>query len=118
MKDSFQEMLFHIPLHQLTFLIPLPKEPLYYETINGSFSKEWLTTPTLVIIRQKEELTMLNEPDMANQIIQDPNLIGIITCFEELPSINEDILNQLYQCGIPFIHVDDLQSLKIFQKDI
>lgn len=34
MKGSFQELLLYIPLNQLTFLTPFPKELIYYDNIS------------------------------------------------------------------------------------
>lgn len=114
MKESFQDLLFSIPMHQLAFLIPLPKKTLYYETVLFSIPKDWLKKPTLLIIQKSEELEKLNKMNSANQLIQDPNLTGIVLCTQNNRPVREDTLSLFQQCQLPVIQVEDPLLLKVF----
>lgn len=116
MKDSFQDLLLYIPLCQLKFLTPLPKQRLFYETIDELLPHQWLEQPTIVTIIQDEEWRKLNNKDVANQLIQDPNLVGVVVCTQKAEPIQEDILALFYECGMPIIQVTEPASLNVFHQ--
>lgn len=116
MKESFQEVLLYIPLYQLTFLTPLPKELVYYETTTDCMEDEWLEKPTLLIIHHEDKCEMLNDPKTANQLIQDSNLIGIVICMERDQLLQENICALFQECQIPIIQITDCSLLPIFEQ--
>ncbi len=114
MKVSFQDLLLSIPMYQLTFLTPLPKEQLYYETIASAISNQWFESPTLLVIENDAECMKLNEKERVNQLIQDSNLRAIVICLRNLVPIHEDILSLLQQCQVPIIQADGSSALAVF----
>lgn len=116
MNASFQELLLSVPMYQLTFLTPLPKEKVYYETIVSGISDQWFEIPTLVAIQNNEECMKLNEKDRVSQMIQDSNLIAIVICNRKDVSIQKDSLTLFQQCQVPIIQVDDASTLSIFHE--
>lgn len=114
MKESFQDLLFNIPMHQLTFFVPLPKEPLYYKSVSFSLSEEWFLEPTLLIVQKSEDVLKLNDMNTTNQLVQDPNLIGIVYCIEDEQPFHKDILLLIQGCGLPLIRVAEPKSLSVF----
>ncbi|MCQ6282024.1 CdaR family transcriptional regulator [Bacillus sp. EB600] len=116
MKTSFQDLLLSIPMYQLTFLTPLPKERVYYETIVSGISDQWFQDPTLLVIQNNEDCMKLDEKDRINQLIQDLNLIAIVICLRNHAPIQEDSLALYQQCQVPIIQVDDSSALSVFQE--
>lgn len=116
MKDSFQEMLLYIPFYQLRFLTPLPKQMLYYEGIKEQLPSQWLEEPTLIIMVEDEEWRKLNDKEVANQLIQDSHLIGIVLCTEEEEPIQDDVLRTFHECGLPIIQVTDAASVNVLKQ--
>ena len=116
MKTSFQDLLLSIPMYQLTFLTPLPKERVYYETIVSGISDQWFQDPTLLVIQNNEECMKLDEKDRVNQLIQDSNLMAIVICLRNHAPIQEDSLALFQQCQVPIIQIDDSSALSVFQE--
>lgn len=116
MKDSLQEVLLFIPLHQLTFLTPLPKNPIYYDSISEHIPNGWLGDATLLILHNEDEYKKLNEKNIANQLIQDSNLAGLVICIQDHFSIKENILTLFQQCLLPIIMIKDISLLHVFQQ--
>lgn len=114
MKESFQDLLFSIPMHQLSFFIPLPKKPLYYKSVTFSLSEEWFSEPTLLIIQKSEDVRRLNDVKIANQLVQDPNLTGVVVSVQGQYSLHDDILLLFQKCGLPLISVEDQRSQGVF----
>ncbi len=114
MKDSFQDLLLFIPFNQLKFPIPLPKDRLYFEKISEELPGEWLAEATLITIMQEEELERLNSKEVANQLIQDPNLIGIVICTPQPEPLGEEILALFLECQLPIVQVTNPMSLQVF----
>ncbi|WP_042349443.1 PucR family transcriptional regulator [Bacillus massiliigorillae] len=114
MKKCLQELLLHVPLHQLIFLTTLPRKPVYYEKINESIPHGWLEKPTLLLLQNAEEYMKLNDSNIASQLVQDPNLIGIVLSNQTYLSIHEEILLLFQQCSLPVIQVEESSSLHIF----
>lgn len=118
MKESFQELLFSIPIHELTFLTPLPKEQVYYKTIVFSIPEQWFVEPTLLMINNNEEFESLNSFETATRLIQDPNLTAIVLCIQSDILINDGILPLFQECQMPLIRVNNPSLLNMFfQKD-
>lgn len=116
MKDALQELLPLIPLDRLKFFTALPKQLLYYETIQEELPKDWLEKPTLIIIVDEEEWIKLNDKEFANQLIQDPNLIAVIIGLETEVPLQEDIVHLYRSCQLPIVQVADPSSLHIFEQ--
>lgn len=114
MNMSFQELLFQIPMHQLTFFFSLPKRLLHYESVTFSLPEVQLSKPTLLIIQNNDELMKINNVDTANRIIQDLNLKGIVFSNEDHKLISKDILNLFQQCELPVIHINNTKMPEIF----
>ncbi len=118
MNKSIQDLLPYFPLHQLTILNSLPKKPLYYDTVNQHIQCQWLEEKTLLIIETEVECKRLNEGETAKQLIQDPNLVCIVFCFQNRIPIDEEILLFFQKCGLPCIRVENRSLVQIFfQRD-
>lgn len=117
MRAAFQDKLLSIPLYQLKFLTSMPKEPLYYEQIREELTDGWLEQPTLITVIQEEEWRKLNCKEVANQLIQDPNLVGIIVSLENFEPLLEDVYTLFCECQLPVIQVTDPASLTIFHQE-
>lgn len=118
MKESLQELLLQIPMYQLTFLTPFPKEPIYYEEITSSIPKGWYEKPTLVIIQDEKECFKLNDKEIVNHFIQDGHLIGIIILLQGPMEINYDSLVLLTECQVPIVKIENATALSVFQQNI
>lgn len=116
MKASFQELLLFIPMYQLTFITPLPKELIYYDTISEVIPNGLLEKPTLLIINSNDEYRKLNDVKVASQLIQDTHLIGIVLCIEDNQPFQEKVITLFRECQIPMIKVTDCTILPIFQQ--
>lgn len=116
MKASFQDILLFIPLYQLTFLTPLPKEKIYYETITSSSSNQWFEISTLLVLDSEEEWSKLSDKELVNQIIQDSNLTGIVICTQNEIKIDEDCLLLMRECRVPIVQVEDSNVLSLFHQ--
>jgi sugar diacid utilization regulator len=115
MKDSLQELLLNVPLFQLKFLTPLPKQLLYFNSITQQIPNQLLENPTIVTITAGEELERLNSRSVANQLIQDPNLISIVVFAEDKALLKQEVLTLYEECKLPLIQIMDLASLNVFQ---
>ena len=115
MKALFQDILLYIPLYQLTFLTPLPKEKVYYETVLTTIPDHWFESPTLLVLDSDEECSKLSNKKYVNQLIQDSNLIGIIICHQHEILIQDDGLSLLCECKVPIVRVEETLSRSIFQ---
>lgn len=116
MNNSLQDVLFHIPLSQLSFFDVLPNEPIYYEATIDYFPETWLERPTLVIQENLEEWNKLNNKESMIRLIQDPNLVGVVLCTPTSIPIQEDIHSLFLQCQIPIIQVHDSSLKSVFQQ--
>ena len=56
MKTLLQDVLLYIPLYQLTFLTPLPKEKTYFEAISSKIPDQWFESPTLLLLDNDENI--------------------------------------------------------------
>src|SRR6478736_2063345 len=107
MKASLQDILLYIPLYQLTFLTPLPKEKTYFENISNTIPEQWFESPTLLLLDTFEECLKLSDIKVVNRFIQDSNLIGIIICHQHEMVIQEDCLSLMYECKVPIVRAED-----------
>jgi sugar diacid utilization regulator len=107
MKTLLQDILFHIPLYQLMFLTPLPKEETYFESVSTSIPDQWFETPTLLLLDHDEECLKLSNKTFVNRLIQDSNLIGIILCHQHEMVIEEDCLSLLCECKVPIVRAEE-----------
>lgn len=114
MKKSLQDLLFHIPLHQLTFYFSLPKQPLFFESVAFALPEGKFADPTLLIINRYDELKKLNNISTAHRILQDLNLTGIVLCLEEQNPVEQEIINLFRECCLPVVQVNNRHSLKTF----
>lgn len=114
MKDSLQDLLLFIPLYQLTFLTPLPKKPVYFESITDVVPVEWLKAPTLLIIQEGEQYKKLTKK--GDQLIQDSNFAGMIICLQTSEPIQDEMVALFEQCSLPMIQIDDQASLQVFSQ--
>ena len=112
MKTLLQDVLLYIPLYQLTFLTPFPKEETYFEAISSKIPDQWFESPTLLLLDNDEEYLKLSDLKVANQLIQDSNLIGIIICQQHEIVIGEDCLSLMYECKVPIVRTEE--SISIF----
>ena len=117
MKALFQDIFLYIPLHQLTFLTPLPKEKVYYETVLTTIPDHWFESPTLLLLDSDEECLKLNNKKYVNQLIQDSNLIGILICDPHDILNQDDGLSLLCECKVPIVRVEETLSRSIFQNN-
>lgn len=106
MSISLNEILLSIPLYQLTFVTPFPKEEIFYEKVVTSISDEPFELPTLLIIEKREDWIKLNNRKFVNQLIQDSYLYAIVLCNQSNNHLQDDILTLLSECKIPIIQVD------------
>jgi len=111
MKLLLQDVLFYIPLYQLTFLTPLPKENTYFETVSTTIPDQWFESPTLLLLDTAEECLKLSNKKFVNQLIQDSNLIGIILCHRHEIHIQEDCLLLLSECKVPLVIAEEPLSI-------
>lgn len=119
MKVSLNEVLQSIPLYQLTFVTPFPKEEIFYENIARSISNDWLERPSLLIIEKTEDWLKLNDKKIANQFIQDPHLHAIVIYNKTKNPFQADILAFYMQCQIPIIQIEDHALIsKFLQKSL
>ncbi|KAA9022901.1 PucR family transcriptional regulator [Niallia endozanthoxylica] len=107
MKLLLQDVLFTIPLYQLTFLTPLPKENTYFETISTTIPDQWFERPTLLLLDNDEECLKLSNKNVVNQLIQDSNLIGILLCHQHEILIQEDCFLLLRECKVPLVIAEE-----------
>ena len=107
MKASLQDILLYIPLYQLTFLTPLPKEKTYFENISNTIPEQWFESPTLLLLETFEECLKLSDIKVVNRFIQDSNLIGIIICHQHEMDIQEDCLSLMYECKVPIVRAEE-----------
>ena len=68
MKTLLQDVLLYIPLYQLTFLTPLPKEETYFEAISSKIPDQWFESPTLLLLDNDEECLKLSDLKVAQSI--------------------------------------------------
>lgn len=116
MKDSLQDILLAVPLHQVSYITPLPKDPIYYETTVQTIPDQWLEKPTLIILQNGEDLKKINDKQVTTQLIQDPNLVGLIILFHNNIPIQEEIHYIFLECQLPIIQVYDFLSIQLFQR--
>ena len=116
MKTLLQDVLLYIPLYQLTFLTPFPKEETYFEAISSKIPDQWFESPTLLLLDNDEEYLKLSDLKVANQLIQDSNLIGIIICQQHEIVIGEDCLSLMYECKVPIVRIEESISISEFLK--
>ena len=116
MNNSLQDVLFNIPLSQLTFFNSLPKEPVYYEATMDCVPQKWLERPTLIILEVLEEWNKLNNKEIMIRLIQDPNLVGLVVCTSTVVHIQEEIYDLFQQCNLPIIQVHDPSRKQVFQQ--
>lgn len=107
-------MLLSVPLYQLKFLTPLPKHLLYFEAIAQQIPEQMFDKPTLVTIIDDQEMSRLNSRDFASQLIQDPNLIGIIVSTADTEPLKEGTLTLFGECKLPLVQLTDPASLHVF----
>lgn len=117
MRNAFQELLLFIPLYQLNFLTPPPKKLVYYDEVIEEIPDRWLEKPTLLMIGNDYLFDKFNEKEVVNQLIQDPNFVGVVIYLENKCSICKDIPSLFYECQIPVIQVNDPSFVSIFQQD-
>ncbi|GHH99896.1 PucR family transcriptional regulator [Neobacillus kokaensis] len=116
MKVSLQDLLYCIPLYQLTFLTSLPKNQVYYDNIATSIEDKRFESPTLLVIQSSEECLKLNQKERAHQLIQDHHLMGIIIGIHTTIPILDEALSLFQQCRVPIIQVENASALTIFQQ--
>ncbi|WNS75963.1 helix-turn-helix domain-containing protein [Bacillus sp. DTU_2020_1000418_1_SI_GHA_SEK_038] len=114
MKILLQDVLFRIPLYQLTFLTSLPKENTYFETVSTTIPDQWFESSTLLLLDSDEECLKLSNKNFVNQLIQDSNLIGIILCHRHEINIQEDCLLLLRECKVPLVRAEEALSISDF----
>lgn len=107
MKVSLNEVLLSIPLYQLTFVTPFPKEDIFYEKVVTCISDDQFKVPTLLLIKKNEDWMKLNNKKIANKLIQDSYLYAIVICNKTNNPIQEDILALFWECQIPIIQIED-----------
>lgn len=117
MKDSLQELLLFVPLYQQTFLTSLPKKHVYFESLTEQVPDQWLQTPTLLIIKDVEQYANLTESGKGDQLVQDPNFIGMIISIEISQPVQDDLINLFERCSLPIIHINDKTSLQVFYQN-
>lgn len=117
MKDSLQDLLLFLPLNQLRFLTPIPKNRVIYQKIEKRLPNQWLEEPTLITIIEDHEIERLNDKERAIQLIQDPNVIGIIVCTKGSAPIDEENLTLFLECQLPIVQVMGANSSVTFQKN-
>jgi sugar diacid utilization regulator len=113
-KTLLQDLLFYIPLYQLTFLTPLPKGKTYFETVSTTIPDQWFESPTLLLLETGEECLKLSNIKYVNQLIQDSNLIGIIICQQQEIDIQEDCLSLLGECKVPIVTIEESITISDF----
>lgn len=114
MKILLQDLLFSIPLHQLTFLTSLPKESVYFETVSSTIPDQWFNVPTLLLLDSGEECAKLSNKKYVNQLIQDSNLIGIVISYQGGMPIQEDCLSLMSECKVPIVKAEEALSIPDF----
>lgn len=115
MNISLQDLLFNIPLSQLTFFTSLPREPVHYETIVDCIPEEWLERPTLFLLNL-EEWNKFEDKEKTIRLIQDPNIVGIVICDPIEVHIQEELYALFLQCQLPIIQLHDSSLVSVFQQ--
>lgn len=117
MKLSVNEVLMSIPLYQLTFLTPFPKEEIYYKKIVKSIPHIKEDEPTLLIIETKEDWLEFNNEKTANQLIQNANLQAVVIDNKMRNLVEDDVLTLYLQCQIPIIQVENKKMIAYFLQE-
>lgn len=117
MKLSVNKALLSIPLYQLTFITPFPKEELYYNYIVKSISDIKQNHETLLIIDTKNEWEQFNNEKTAHQLIQNSDLSAIVISKKANNQLKEDVLSLYLECQIPIIHVADDKTIVYFERE-
>ncbi|WP_338469715.1 helix-turn-helix domain-containing protein [Niallia sp. XMNu-256] len=116
MKVLLQDILFYIPLYQLTFLTPLPRGETYFEDILTTIPDQWFKRPTLLLLDHNEECLKLSNKKIVNRLIQDSNLIGIVICQQHEKVIQEDCLSLMSECRVPIVRTEESITIDDFLK--
>lgn len=116
MYESFQDKMVLIPLYQLKFLTPIPKEQIFYEAIEKEVPGSWLQARTLLTITSEEEWEKLNEREIVMRMVQDPNLVGIIVSLPKEPVLLEESQLLFYECQIPIIRLTNSAAIQLFHQ--
>ncbi|WP_185806969.1 PucR family transcriptional regulator [Bacillus salinus] len=116
MTFSLQDRLLYIPLHQLTFLTPMPKEQIYYDSVSEYSQAESIKESSVLIFQDSGEQIKLYDHHVVTQLIKDPNVLGIVIYSKETISLQDDILALFCTNSIPILQVSELSSLLLFQQ--
>jgi len=116
MKNSLQDILLTLPLHQLSFVTHLPKEKVYYETIIEDIPDSWLQEPTLLMIKCHECLNEIRTYKIFNSLMQDSNFVGLVICSYNPVFIPAQMQSLFKQFQIPIIILYEPSLASLFQK--
>ncbi|WP_203553066.1 helix-turn-helix domain-containing protein [Bacillus sp. B15-48] len=116
MKESLQDTLTWIPLHQISCLTSIPKEPIYYDFVLHQLPDEWVNRRFLCVLDHPDEWMKLNDQRASLQFIQDSNLVGIIFVSQTPVFIQEEICTLFEQFDLPIVQVNELEVSKLFQQ--
>lgn len=115
MTNSLYNLLLYVPLYQLTFLTAFPKQEIYYEKVSSTIIEGLFEVPTLLVIDSNEERMKLNNKEIAVQLIQDPNVVGIVIGYQNILPIQEETLIFFQEFQIPIVQVNDSEALSYFR---
>lgn len=116
MTISLQELMSFLPLHKLYFYTSLPKKLIYYEAVKVHLPQGLLREGTLCVLTEAEEIDELNNWEHALQIIQDPNLVGIIISCQEPVYIQGEVCSLLQQFRLPLMQIYEENIEHLFQE--
>lgn len=114
---TFQDKLIFIPFHQLTFHNRIPKELIFYQTIEEFTPDLSLEQPTLLTLFNVDSCYTLDDKEKVLQLVQNPNFVGLVLCTEKYIVIKEEIIAIFSQCEIPVIQIEKQSSLLVFQQN-
>lgn len=117
MQSSINDVLLAIPLHELTFLTPFPKDEIYYEHVITSIPNTWPNQPTILIIETMEEWIKLNKKSTTIQLIQKSDLKAIIIYNKTVNPLQNEALALYLECQIPIIQVTNYDTIDSFLPD-
>ncbi|MBM4765346.1 helix-turn-helix domain-containing protein [Bacillus sp. B15-48] len=117
MKTSLNEILLCVPVHQLNFLTPFPKEEIDYEQVVTTISNQWLSKKTVLLLEKEEDIRKLNDKNVVIRFIQDPHLLAIIICKKSHFSIHDQLLSLYKELQIPIIHIEDTALSSVFSQE-
>lgn len=118
MEISLNKVLLSIPLYQLDFLTPFPKETIIYRELITSLDDLKTGKKTLLIVDQNEEWSKINKLDIAQRLTAQAELVGMVIYNKTRTAMNEIVRSFYEKQQFPIIQIDSKESLNYFFEPI